>query len=74
MENKEVEVVELVKNQHIPLSINQQSEYSYIGILGELTEKQINWLNLWFDKLSFPQKSGVKKAFENQGLQLDYHW
>lgn len=69
-----MEVDELAENNHVPMSHDSSSSYSHIGILGKLTEKQIEWFDLWFDKLSSEQKSGVKKAYEEQGIEMEYAW
>ena len=64
----------IAQNQHIPMSVDEQSSFSHIGIFGEITEKQLAWFNRFFDKLSSKQKGTVVKMLEEQGRKLDFEW
>ena len=64
----------LAENQHIPMSIDEKSNYEHIGILGDITPEQITWFNRFFDKLSRMQKSAIMSALEKQGKKLEFAW
>lgn len=70
--NEDLEV--FAENQHIPMSVNDQSSFSHIGILGQITEPQLKWFNRFFDKLSSNQKSILSRKCKEQDLQLDFDW
>jgi len=64
----------LAENQHIPMSIDEKSNYEHIGILSDITPEQVDWFNRFFDKLSRMQKSAVMSALEKQGEKLEFAW
>lgn len=70
----DVDSEDVANDGHIPMSCNEQSTLSHIGILGDITESQLEWFNRFFYKLSSSQKSDLKKAVEKQGLKLKYNW
>lgn len=61
-------------NQHIAMSVSEQSSFSHIGILADLTSKQIEWFNRFFYKLSPAQRTELSNKAKEQGIQLKYMW
>jgi hypothetical protein len=69
------QVGRLTKNQHIPMSVSHLSSGSYIAILGQLTQAQVDWFNRFFYKLCpITQRPAVVRAAKEQGVKLKYDW
>lgn len=68
------EMEELTHSQYIPFSTWEQSTYGSAGIIDELTEKQVDWINKMFYKLDINQRSVVQEVAKKQGIKLKYWW
>jgi len=69
------EMRNLTLNQHIPMSTWESSSQGYIAILGDLTEKQVDWFNQFFFKLCpRTQRGVVADKAQEQGIKLKFDW
>jgi hypothetical protein len=64
----------LMENQHISMSVMEQSTGSFMSILGQLTPPQVEWFDRFFYKLAPTQRSTLSDKAKEQGIKLKYEW